>query len=495
MARLTSNKLLPILGVLVLVTTGAVAAGRILSKGDPTPVPRAGPPSAKAMPDGDTPVDTIRALRAELTLANEKFENVLAQNDRLAKDNEELRGDQTKLRKEITVDLEKKLAAANSDQSSKLDETISDLGSKLRSLQDSLTVKRPHKPDNGNRDRGADIRLSGDAASSSLRPNAGAYPIAGGANGQHYVWIQPLDAGPIVGGAPTSGFLTAKLTPDTAGSADLLPIGFTPSGSPGALDTGDGAVPSQTPAANGAERSTPKPYFTINNLATLAGSTAFTAMIGRVPINGQIADPVPFRVLVGKENLAASGLRVPDEIASMVFEGVAIGDWTLGCVEGSLRTATFIFEDGTIRTVSSGTGQDGRLGYIADEFGTPCVAGERVSNAAGFLTAQVGLAAGAGAAEAFAASQTAQVVENGAVVSAVVGNAAKFALGRAASSATQEVQRYLADRLSNTFDAVYVPPGQEVALLIQQEITIDYDPDGRKLDHAEGGVVRARHLD
>ncbi|MGH1477195.1 MAG: TIGR03752 family integrating conjugative element protein [Geminicoccales bacterium] len=482
MARLTSNKLLPILGGVVLVTTGAVAAGSLFTKGDPTPVPRAAPPDALEMPDGDTAVDTIRTLRAELMAANEKFENVVEQNERLLDDNQDLRQEQTSLRQDITSDLEEKLATASSDQSSQIDKTVSEFSEQLASLQQSLTVNKPAAP-----------AVTDQAGSSSVLPSAHSYPIVGAPNATNYVWIEPLD------GASGTAPLPDGLTPTTTGTADLLPSGFAPSGSPLALNTGDAAGGVEAlrdgTAAAGAEPLAPTPYFTINNLATLAGSTAFTALIGRVPINGQIADPVPFRVLVGRENLAASGLRVPDEIASMVFEGVAIGDWTLGCVEGSLRTATFIFEDGTIRTVSGGSGQDGRLGYIADEFGTPCVAGEKISNAAGYLTAQIALAAGGGAADAFAAAQTAQVVDGGAVVSAVVGDAAQFALGRAASNATQEVQRYLADRLSNTFDAVYVPPGQKVGLLIQQEIAIDYDPNGRKLDHAQGGVGRVRNLD
>jgi len=468
MARLTSNKLLPILGGVVLVTTGAVAAGSLFTNGDPTPVPRAAPPDALEMPDGDTAVDTIRTLRAELMAANEKFENVVEQNERLLDDNQDLRQEQTSLRQDITSDLEEKLATASSDQSSQIDKTVSEFSEQLASLQQSLTINKPAAP-----------AVADQEGSSSALPSANSYPIVGAPNATNYVWIEPLDG--------------------ASGTAPLAPSGFAPSGSPSALNAGDatGGVEAlrDGTAAAGAEPLAPTPYFTINNLATLAGSTAFTALIGRVPINGQIADPVPFRVLVGRENLAASGLRVPDEIASMVFEGVAIGDWTLGCVEGSLRTATFIFEDGTIRTVSGGSGQDGRLGYIADEFGTPCVAGEKISNAAGYLTAQIALAAGGGAADAFAAAQTAQVVDGGAVVSAVVGDAAQFALGRAASNATQEVQRYLADRLSNTFDAVYVPPGQKVGLLIQQEIAIDYDPNGRKLDHAQGGVGRARNLD
>ncbi len=473
MARLNSNKLLPILGGVVLLTLGVVAANSVFSKGDATSKPRTSLPAPDKQPDGDTPVDTIRALKAELSAASQKFDEVVDQNKQLLANNETLRGDQAKIRDDLSKELEEKLAAANFDQSSKFDQSVSALGEQLSSLKTSLTVQKPEQKKE---------------EAVQILPSADAYPIAG-AKKDRYIWIEPLD------GTATASLATTGLAPNGTAGGDLLPSGFTPSGSPTALSGANENAASLLPTPALEATSTPTPYFTINNLATLAGSTAFTAMIGRVPIDGQIADPVPFRVLVGRDNLAASGLRVPDEIASMVFEGVAIGDWTLGCVEGSLRTATFIFEDGTIRTVSSGSGQEGRLGYIADRFGTPCVAGERISNAGGYLAAQVGLAAGAGAAEAFSAAQTAQVVEDGSISTAVVGDVAKFALGRAASDATTEVQRYLANRLSNTFDAVYVPPGQEVALLIQQEIAIDYDPDGRKLDHAEGDLISYRTLD
>jgi integrating conjugative element protein (TIGR03752 family) len=472
MARLTSNKLLPIAVGLVLLTLGGLAAKTVVSTSDPVPRPRTELPVVEEAPDGDTPVDTIRTLRAELTASNERLARVIEQNNDLIAANQELQDGEARLENKLTERLKTELAAVKSEQSTELQQSASLFSQELASLRQSLTVQPAAKA----------------VEESALARN---YPIANGAGTEtNYVWVEPLDAegtATNLAGGPGTGL--GDLSFGAAGGNGPLLQRFDPVGS--AEPIGDLAS-LQTGAQ---ESEQPTPFFTINNLATLAGSTAFTAMIGRVPIDGQIADPVPFRVLVGRENLAASGLRVPDEIAAMVFEGVAIGDWTLGCVEGSLRTATFVFEDGTIRTVKGASGQDERLGYIADKFGTPCIAGERVSNAAGYLAAQVGLAAGAGAAEAYAAAQTAQVVEDGAIASAVIGDVAKFAVGRAASDATAEVQQYLANRLSNTFDAIYVPPGQEIALLIQQEIAIDYDPNGRKLNHAKGGVTPRRGLD
>ncbi|BBA32469.1 integrating conjugative element protein family [Methylocaldum marinum] len=86
--------------------------------------------------------------------------------------------------------------------------------------------------------------------------------------------------------------------------------------------------------------------------ATLIGSTGMTALIGRIPIKGQVEDPYPLKVIVGSDNLAANGLEIPG-VDGMIFSGTAIGDWALSCVRGTLHSVTFVFDDGTIRTLSS----------------------------------------------------------------------------------------------------------------------------------------------
>ncbi|MFF1009353.1 TIGR03752 family integrating conjugative element protein, partial [Proteus mirabilis] len=75
----------------------------------------------------------------------------------------------------------------------------------------------------------------------------------------------------------------------------------------------------------------------------------------------------------------------------------ATGDWTLSCVRGNITSITFVFTDGTIRTVpkpadrtdggsQANSGQKARnnggsRGWISDESGIPCISGERKTNA------------------------------------------------------------------------------------------------------------------
>ena len=100
----------------------------------------------------------------------------------------------------------------------------------------------------------------------------------------------------------------------------------------------------------------------------------------------RVQDPFPFYVLAGAHNLAANGLELP-EVAGIVFRGIATGDWNLACVRGTLISATFVFRDGTIRTVR-GTETE-PLGTLADRFGIPCVGGKRITNAPAFLAQRV----------------------------------------------------------------------------------------------------------
>ena len=66
-----------------------------------------------------------------------------------------------------------------------------------------------------------------------------------------------------------------------------------------------------------------------------------TALIGRVPVDGTVNDPFPFKVLIGPDNLTANGVELP-EVAGAVVSGTASGDWTLSCVRGQIRSMTFV---------------------------------------------------------------------------------------------------------------------------------------------------------
>ncbi len=93
-----------------------------------------------------------------------------------------------------------------------------------------------------------------------------------------------------------------------------------------------------------------KPVYTLPQNSTLIGSVAMTALLGRIPLNGSVTDPYPFKVLIGRDNLTANGIELPD-IEGAVISGSATGDWTLSCVRGSLTSITLVFRDGTVRTL------------------------------------------------------------------------------------------------------------------------------------------------
>ena len=180
------------------------------------------------------------------------------------------------------------------------------------------------------------------------------------------------------------------------------------------------------------------------------GSVAMTALIGRVPIDGTVNDPFPFKVLIGADNLTANGIELP-EVAGAIVSGTASGDWTLSCVRGAIRSMTFVFHDGTIRTVSSassgspnGGSTSQGLGWISDPHGIPCVSGARRSNARQYLTSQTLItAAGAGAASLIDADSGSFSYVNGSNGSlGTVGISGNEAMGRILASGVQDLSQW-----------------------------------------------------
>lgn len=243
-----------------------------------------------------------------------------------------------------------------------------------------------------------------------------------------------------------------------------------------------------------------KPIYTIPENATLMGSIAMTALIGRVPVDGTVNDPYPFKVLVGPENLTANGIDLPD-VAGAVMSGTASGDWTLSCVRGQVESITFVFTDGTIRTVpqpkavasrTASTTQSsnsdkirGGLGYLSDPYGIPCIAGERRSNAQQYLGSQSLItAAGAGVAALLGDEQNnSSVISSGGSTLGVSSSSGNSALNSILSGGVNDIREWVNKLYGEAFAAVYVPPAAQVALHLDQEITIDYEPKGRSVRH------------
>lgn len=140
---------------------------------------------------------------------------------------------------------------------------------------------------------------------------------------------------------------------------------------------------SQGTAGNARGKNQMTSVYTIPSNSTFLDSVAMTGLIGRIPIDNRVSDAYPFKVLIGRENLIANGIELPD-VEGAIVSGTATGDWTLSCVRGSVKSMTFVFNDGRIVSTSNkGNGEE--IGWLSDSSGIPCVPGERKTNAPEYL--------------------------------------------------------------------------------------------------------------
>ena len=229
-------------------------------------------------------------------------------------------------------------------------------------------------------------------------------------------------------------------------------------------------------------------HYTIPPTTTLLHATAMTALVGRIPVNGRLHDPWRFKIIVGAANLAANGHTIP-QLAGMLWAGTARGDFSLSCVSGNVDTATFIFLDGSIQTTQIKADPDGSsngLGWISDEYGNPCIAGDLKSNAIRYLTQATLVNTTQATAEAIANAQTDSSIDpqTGESTTRLTGDIDQYVAGYATQQSLSEISKWLAERQLTSFDAIYVPAGKEVAIHIEEPILIDHDPSGRKVHYA-----------
>ena len=422
--------------------------------------------------EGDTPSDTVATLVAQVRQLRLELKSAQG-SDRPNTDPESLRQFEERLDHRIQQALEQERQRAQeerqeSDATTETHGLLQDLQHRLDSLSQ--------------RDADVDIPVG-----------FGLEQGDGQRFGNGVRWIEPDDAKPK----------------DSSGSNEQsvsFPARFGP-----AQKTLEGVSDSSTSTVSRNEKGhSLKPIYTVPPNATLMGSVAMTALIGRVPIDGTVNDPYPFKVLIGADNLIANGIDLP-EIAGAVVSGTASGDWTLSCVRGQIRSITFVFQDGTIRTLpsdsdkesggnkrssSSSDAQEG-LGWISDSHGIPCVAGKRRSNAQQYLGSQALItAAGVGVASMIKSDGNNTVYAgNNAGSMGAMSISGSEAMNRMLASGVQDISQWVSKLYGQAFAAVYVEPGARVAVHIEHPLTLDYDTDGRKVDHTLGGRHATTDLD
>ena len=440
------------------------------------PDPRAALTAAEAQAlgiAGDTPHDTLATLVGQVKAMRSELQSLERNNASLTEENRRLRARESGIDTRIQSALgglhestqqerrqaeeARRQAEANSREARSL----------LHSLQEQLA---------GLQGKDTDLPIG-----LGLRPeDSSAFDNP---TGSDLVWIEPLDATPAPRSAKSSS-----------------PASFTLPGNP--IERGQqqlGAVTKGERELRDDGKAT-RPVYTLPENATLLGSVAMTALIGRVPVDGTVNDPYPFKVLVGADNLTANGIELP-EVAGAVLGGTATGDWTLSCVRGQIESITFVFQDGTIRSVpppQAVTGRNqsaaggnsqrlrGGLGYLSDPHGIPCIGGERRSNAQQYLGTQSLLtAAGAGVAALFDGEESSSgLFSNANGTLGIASGAGNSALNSILSGGVGDLRNWVNKLYGEAFAAVYVAPGAQVAVHLDREITLDYTPAGRRVRHA-----------
>lgn len=514
MSTIKSNKLIPILGVVFFICVAGVIFKTQSSSqkaGAPT-VLKDVPKPAKPSADGDTTADTVRTLTE--TVNSTKAEVAKLRED--AKKLQETEAEVLRSKEQISNDVTRRLTeqfnrpdASGSPVFSGLSSRIEDVANKLDRYSQGA-MPGATGPGAGDIPGGLGFeKRPGGVTPGMVGPQAGAY-----AGPPQMVWVEPLGTRTVMGPNGQPQTVRTAFSPQTPGQNQNPGVVTNPGGvygpNPGTagtavLDSNGQPISNELqPAPPTAEAAKPtvKPYFTIPENSTLIGSTAMTALVGRVPVNGKVTDAMPFKVLIGRTNLAANGLDVPDDVSGMVVSGIAVGDWGLSCTQGYVQSVTFLFSDGSIKTVSQRTGgafttnvgnagatgaglaSTQKIGWISDKRGVPCITGKRISNAPSYLSTTVGLKALEIGAKAAALSQTTTTANPfGGASSAVTGNTTDFILGSTVAGGVNEISDWIKQRLNNSFDAVYVEPGFEVAVHIDQELQLDKAPDARRLDY------------
>lgn len=407
----------------------AVVAALLLSGPEDGLIP-APAPEPVALDDSDTPSEEVRAVGAGLTAIQTQIEGIAESQRALAK-----RMDEVERRAEILETVpastpgEQPQAPEAGDQVDPPPLLPTGLGEQLEGPLDTIIGT------------GAGADDAGDAA----------------APGVQIRWVAPAATLPAPEAAEGAGLPSGLASTDIRAAARAAALGKTVRGSvpPGAM----------------------------------IDAWTLTALVGRVPVRGQVADAWPFKVVSGR-GIASSWTAL--NLAGLIWEGVAYGDYTLRCVRGQLTRVTAIFADGSSAVFEgrqdSAESLASGLGWLTDGSGRPCLSGELITDAPRQIGRQALVGTIVGLARTIAENQRTRTVSpDGVGTSTLTGDATRAAVGDALSQAAQNIQTYLAARQADIWDAIYTPPNQAVTIHVAQEITFESD-DHKAIFSAAGAA-------
>jgi len=243
------------------------------------------------------------------------------------------------------------------------------------------------------------------------------------------------------------------------------------------------------------------PYYTIPAGSDLGHTTLLSALIGEVPVEGKLMQPLfPFSAIINRGDLmAANGIPLPPEISGMKINGYAIGVGSfldnISCVRAYVTSALFVFADGHFVTVGkeqmNGSAEmvnNDNIGYLTTPFGNPCIKGQYFTNAPRVLAAMIAAGGIQGIGSGLSQWQMTTIAGDGGLTQAPTGSFGKYLLGGALSEGSVKAADWLEKRIQGSFDMVFVPASigyhpTQMSLHITQTINLDKEPNGRLLNY------------
>ena len=253
------------------------------------------------------------------------------------------------------------------------------------------------------------------------------------------------------------------------------------------------------------------PYYTVPAGADLGNTTLMSALIGEVPNEGKLMQPLfPFTAIISRGDLMSSnGVPLPPDISGMKVSGYAIGVGSflddISCVRAYVTSALFTFQDGHFVTVgqeemknTTDLVNNESLGYLTTPYGNPCIHGKYFTNAPRVLGAMMAAGGAEGVGNAISQWQMTYFAGANGVVAAPTGSFLPFAAGGAVTDGTKKAADWLEKRIQGSFDMVFVPAStpvrvngvcryrpNQMSLHITKTIKLDKQTKGRVLDYGQ----------
>ena len=191
-----------------------------------------------------------------------------------------------------------------------------------------------------------------------------------------------------------------------------------------------------------------------------------TYLVGRVPKQGAVQDALPFKAVVRSSQVMAGPFRKMPYLKGLVLSGTVTGDVLLSCIRGAITRMTLVYSSGEYVTTSVAEATD-TIGYITDKKGNTCIPGKLISTLALGTVISAGASAIEGYGRAYAQSQTLNTSSGQTIT-----NIEQYAQGLAIADATQSIDSWIGEKLSDTWDAVVVPPTIELMVHTTQPLQL-----------------------